>query len=223
MRKPLLQLALDTRDLPTALAPLQAAAPHIDIIEVGTILCLAEGMGAVRIIRSLFPYKTILADVRIAEAGGIIAKMAFEAGADWVSVVSGAAPSTAEVVYDVARQHGGDVQIELSDGWTWEQAARWREIGIDQAIIHRSRDAEAQGQLAWARADLDNIRRLADMGYRVTVAGSVKAADIPAFSGIPVFIFIAGRAIRNAPDPARAAANFQDAIRSAYSLPQRAT
>ena len=141
--------ALDTHDLPSALAPLQQAAPHIDVIEVGTILCLSEGMGAVRVIRSLFPDKTILADVRIAEAGGIIAKMAFEAGADWVSVVSGAAPSTAEVVYDVAQQYGGDVQIELSDGWTWEQAARWRDIGIGQAIIHRSRDAEAQGELAW--------------------------------------------------------------------------
>lgn len=222
MRKPLLQLALDTHDLPSALAPLQQAASHIDIIEVGTILCLAEGMGAVRIIRSLFPDKIILADVRIAEAGGIIAKMAFEAGADWVSVVSGAAPSTAEVVYDVARQHGGDVQIELSEGWSWEQAARWREIGIEQAIVHRSRDAEAQGQLAWSSADLNSIRRLAHMGYRVTVAGSVQVADIPAFAGIPVYIFIAGRAIRNAPDPAQAAATFQEAICSAYSIQQRA-
>ncbi len=219
MRKPLLQLALDTFDLPSALAPLQQAAPHIDIIEVGTILCLSEGMGAVRVIRSLFPDKTILADVRIAEAGGIIAKMAFEAGADWVSVVSGAAPSTAEVVYDVAQQQGGDVQIELSDGWTWQQAARWREIGIDQAIIHRSRDAEAQGELAWGRADLDNIRRLADMGYRVTVAGSVGVNDVSTFAGIPVYIFISGRAIRNAANPAGAAASFQRAICSAFAAP----
>ena len=217
MPKPLLQLALDTHDLPSALAPLQRAAPHIDIIEVGTILCLSEGMGAVRIIRSLFPDKTILADVRIAEAGGIIAKMAFEAGADWVSVVSGAAPSTAEVVYDVARQHGGDVQIELSDGWTWKQAARWRQIGIDQAIIHRSRDAEAQGELSWGSQDLGNIRRLADMGYRVTVAGGVGVDDVPAFVGIPVYIFISGRSIRNAADPALAAAAFQQAICHTYS------
>lgn len=216
MPKPLLQLALDTYDLPSALGPLQQAADHIDIIEVGTILCLAEGMSAVRVIRSLFPEKTILADVRIAEAGGIIAKMAFEAGADWVSVVSGAAPETAEVVYDVARQHAGDVQIELSDGWTWALAERWREIGIDQAIIHRSRDAEAQGTLAWGADDLDNIQRLAGMGYRVTVAGSVNVADIPAFAGIPVHIFIAGRAIRDADDPAHAAAAFQKAIHRAY-------
>lgn len=221
MRKPLLQLALDTHDLPSALAPLQQAAPHIDIIEVGTILCLSEGMGAVRIIRSLFPDKTILADVRIAEAGGIIAKMAFDAGADWVSVVSGAAPSTAEVVYDVAKQHGGDVQIELSDGWTWEQAAHWRDIGIDQAIIHRSRDAEAQGELSWGRADLDSIGRLDDMGYRVTVAGSVGVNDVPTFAGIPVYVFISGRAIRNASDPAAVATDFQEAIQRTYSVEWR--
>ena len=221
MPKPLLQLALDTHDLPSALAPLQQAAPHIDVIEVGTILCLAEGMGALRIIRSLFPDKTILADVRIAEAGGIIAKMAFEAGADWVSVVSGAAPATAEVVHDVARQHGGETQIELSDGWTWDQAARWRDIGIDQAIVHRSRDAEAQGQLAWGSADLDNIRQLADMGYRVTVAGSVGADDVPIFADIPVYIFTSGRAIRNASDPAQAAAAFQEAIHRSFSAQRR--
>ncbi len=223
MQIPLLQLALDTHDLPSALAPLQQAAPNIDIIEVGTILCLSEGMNAVRIIRSLFPDKTILADVRIAEAGGIIAKMAFEAGADWVSVVSGAAPSTAEVVYDVAQQYGGDVQIELSDGWTWDLAEHWREIGIDQAIIHRSRDAEAQGKLTWCTADLDNIRRLAIMGYRVTVAGSVGVDDIPMFAGIPVYIFIAGRAIRNASDPAHVAAAFQEAISRTYSAQRRET
>ena len=216
MPRPLLQLALDTPDLPSALAPLQQAAPHIDIIEVGTILCLAEGFGAVRIIRSLFPRKTILADVRIAEAGGIIARMAFEAGADWVSLVSGAALSTAEVVHAAAQEHGGQAQVELSEGWTWAQAKRWREIGIDQAIIHRSRDAEAQGKLAWAAADLDNIRRLADMGYRVTVAGSISLDDIPAFAGIPVSIFIAGRAIRNASHPQQAAAAFQAAISRAF-------
>ena len=146
MPRPLLQLALDTPDLPSALAPLQQAAPHIDIIEVGTILCLAEGFGAVRIIRSLFPQKTILADVRIAEAGGIIARMAFEAGADWVSLVSGAALSTAEVVHATAQEHGGQAQVELSEGWTWAQAKRWREIGIDQAIIPPQPRCRSAGQ-----------------------------------------------------------------------------
>jgi 3-dehydro-L-gulonate-6-phosphate decarboxylase len=215
MEKPKLQIALDTFDLPSALAPLQKAHPYIDVIEVGTILCLSEGMQAVRIIRSLYPEKTILADVRIAEAGSIISKMAFEAGADWVSVVSGAAPDTAEVVLKEARSRGKDVQIELSDGWTWDMAKKWANLGIQQVITHRSRDAEAKGNLSWSQADLDIIGRLHDMGFKVTVTGGVKPADIPYFAGAPVYIFIAGRAILKADDPAQAAQEFQKAIEQA--------
>lgn len=218
MPRPLLQIALDTFDLPSALGPLQKAAAHIDVIEVGTILCLAEGMDAVRVIRSLYPDKTVLADVRIAEAGSIISKMCYDAGADWVSVVSGAAPVTAEVVLQEAnsREANLDVQIELSDGWTWEMAEHWRDLGIRQVITHRSRDAEAQGNLTWNEADFDTIRRLHETGFKVTVTGGVKAADIALFKDVPVYIFIAGRAIRGADDPAAAAQQFQQAITETF-------
>ena len=47
------------------------------------------------------------------------------------------------------------------------------------------------------------------MGYRVTVAGSVGVNDVSTFAGIPVYIFISGRAIRNASDPASVAADFK--------------
>lgn len=215
---PLLQLALDTYDLPSALSPLQKAHQFIDVIEVGTILCLSEGMHAVRAIRSLFPNKIILADVRIAEAGSIISKMAFDAGADWVSVVSGAAPDTAEVVFKEACSREKDVQIELSDGWTWEMAKRWANIGIQQVIVHRSRDAEAKGNLSWSQADFDTIRRLHNMGFKVTVTGGIKPSDISLFSGIPVHIFIAGRAIVNSIDPSVVAQCFKKAIEEAYQV-----
>ena len=39
---PRLQVALDALDLPGALGPLQKAAPHVDIIECGTILVLVS-------------------------------------------------------------------------------------------------------------------------------------------------------------------------------------
>ncbi len=217
MNRPKLQIALDTFNLPSALGPLQQAADHIDVIEVGTILCLSEGMHAVRIIRSLFPDKTILADVRIAEAGSIISKMAFDAGADWVSVVSGAAPSSFEVVLAAAQTRQGDMQIELSDGWTWEMAQRWADLGVQQVIFKRSRDLEAQGQLSWGERDFDTIHRLHEMGFKVTVTGGVKAKDIARFAGVPVYIFIAGRAILKADDPAAAAHEFQQAIAETYS------
>lgn len=217
MEKPKLQIALDLQDLPSALAPLQKAAPHLDVIECGTILCLAEGMHAVRIIRSLFPDKAILADVRIAEAGSLISKMAFDAGASWVSVVSGATLNTIEAVMkESARHPGAEVQVELIDGWTWDQASAWRELGVQQVITHRSRDAEAKGAFTWTEHDFDEIRRLASMGFRVTVTGGVKPEEIPQFAGVPVYIFIAGRGLYAAADPAVAAEHFQKVIAATF-------
>ena len=214
--RPMLQLALDTFDLPSALAPMQRASAHIDVVEAGTILCYAEGMHAVRALRALYPDKIVLADVRIAEAGSIIAKLAFDAGADWVSVVSGATPATMEVVLKEARSRERDVQLELIDGWTWEQAKDWRALGIEQVIAHRSRDGEALGDLSWKPADFDQMRRLADFGFKVTVAGGVEVGDLPLFADVPIHVFTVGRAIRSADDPEAAAAAFQAAIGATY-------
>jgi 3-dehydro-L-gulonate-6-phosphate decarboxylase len=216
MELPKLQLALDTLDLPSALAPLQKASRYLDVIEVGTILCLAEGMHAVRVIRSLFPEKVVLADVRIVEAGGLISKMVFDAGANWVSVVSGATMATIEVVVGAAQKSNGEVQIELIDGWTIEQARRWRDVGIEQVITHRSRDAEVGGQLSWSEKDFDEIRTLAEMGFRVTVTGGVTLGDIPQFAGVPVFVFIVGRGIYKAEQPEVAARRFREAIQATF-------
>jgi 3-dehydro-L-gulonate-6-phosphate decarboxylase len=216
MTAPKLQLALDTFDLPSALGPLQKAAPYLDVIEVGTILCFAEGMRAVREIRSLFPEKTVLADVRIVEAGGLISKMAFEAGANWVSVVSGAALSTMEAVAKEAQKHNGDVQIELFDRWTEEDAHEWLNLGIRQVITHRSRDGEAKGELTWNQTDFNEIKRLSDMGFQVTVTGGISMPDITLFAGVPVFVFIVGRGIYKDEHPDIAARSFRETIQATF-------
>src|SRR5208283_1988713 len=111
------QIALDVTDLPSALGPLQRAAPEVDIIECGTVLVLAEGLRAVREIRALFPDKEILADIRIAEAGKLLSEMAFEAGASLVSFVFNDSATTEKQVCAVAAACHGEVQVELSDEW----------------------------------------------------------------------------------------------------------
>ncbi|WP_130865906.1 orotidine 5'-phosphate decarboxylase / HUMPS family protein [Acidipropionibacterium timonense] len=216
--RPRLQIALDTFDLPSALGPLQKAAADVDIIECGTILVLSEGYHAVRAIRALFPDKPILADVRIAEAGAKISRMTFEAGASLVSCVAGASMATITQVCKVAREFGGEVQVELADEWYDPERARaWREAGVQHVIVKRSRDREAAGDLSWKPDDLDRVDELAAMGFTVTVTGGVNAADLPTFAGRPVGIVIAGRSIVQADDPAAAARTLQEAIDRVWS------
>ena len=88
----LLQLALDLGTLGEALEAAAAAADGIDVIEAGTLLCVAEGMHAVKALRRMHPDRIIVADIRIARAGRNLAAMAFDAGADWVSA-GGEAPT----------------------------------------------------------------------------------------------------------------------------------
>ena len=215
---PRLQIALDTLDLPSALGPLQKAAPHVEVIECGTILVLCEGMSAVRAVRALFPDKQVLADVRIAEAGSKIARLAFEAGADLVSCVAGASLTTIEQVCKVAAEFDGEVQVELADEWfDAERARAWRAAGVEHVIVKRSRDREAAGDLSWKAEDLDRVDELADMGFTVTVTGGVSARDLPAFAGRNVGIVIAGRAIVEADDPAAAALTLRRTMDEVWS------
>ena len=210
---PRLQVALDALDLPGALGPLQKAAPHVDIIECGTILVLCEGYRAVRAIRALFP-----ADVRIAEAGAKIARLAFESGADLVSCVAGASLTTIEQVCRVAAEFDGEVQVELADEWyDAERARAWRDAGVRHVIVKRSRDREAAGDLSWKDEDMDRVDELAAMGFTVTITGGVSAEDLPAFAGRRVGIVIAGRAIVGAADPAAAARRLRRTLDEVWS------
>lgn len=141
MSLPMLQVALDNQTMDSAYETTRLIAEEVDIIEVGTILCVGEGVRAVRDLKALYPHKIVLADAKIADAGKILSRMCFEANADWVTVICCADINTAKGALDVAKEFNGDVQIELTGYWTREQAQQWRDAGIGQVVYHRSRRA----------------------------------------------------------------------------------
>ncbi|MBV7431939.1 orotidine 5'-phosphate decarboxylase / HUMPS family protein [Dermabacteraceae bacterium P13115] len=210
--RPRLQVAVDATDMVSALGPLNKAVAHVDVIECGTIWVIAEGLKVVREVRALYPEKTILADVRIAEAGSLISRQCFEAGADWVSCVAGASLATIGQVVKVAEEFGGEVQVELGETYSAERARAWRELGVKHVIVKRSRDREAAGDLSWGESDVSRVSELAEMGFTVTVTGGIKANELDVFKGRPVGVVIAGRGIMKADDPEAAALEMRDAI-----------
>lgn len=215
--RPRLQVAVDIPDLVSALGALNRAEPAVDVIECGTILIIAEGLRAVRAVRALYPDKTILADVRIAEAGSLISRHCFEAGASWVSCVAGASLATISQVVKVAGEFGGEVQVELGETYDAERAKAWHDLGVQHVIVKRSRDREAAGDLTWGPDDLARIDELAGLGFTVTITGGISAGELGTFAGAPVGVVIAGRGIVGAPDPLTAAERFQAAIGEVWS------
>lgn len=82
-----LQLALDELPLDEALALTEKLRQYVDIIEIGTPFVIAEGMNAVRIFRQHFPEKEILSDEKIMDGGYFESKLAFDAGANYVTAL----------------------------------------------------------------------------------------------------------------------------------------
>lgn len=211
MTRPQLQVALDYTSLAPSLDAAKRLADHVDIIEAGTLLCLACGMDAVRALRRAHPRHTIVADFKAADAGGALADLAFDSGATWMTVICAAPLATMERALETARTRGGDIQIELFGNWTMEDARNWVRVGLRQAIFHRGRDAQAAGQ-TWGQKDLDLLKALSDIGLEMSVTGGITPADLPLFKDISARVLIAGRALYDADDPVRAALGFQDAI-----------
>ena len=212
MAIPYLQVALDHTSLAPALKSVELLAPEVDIIEAGTILCFAEGMNAVRTIRAQYAKHLVVADLKVADAGETLAKMAFDAGANWMTVICAAPIATMAVARETALKYDADIQIELFGNWTLDEAKEWHKLGLRQAIFHRGRDAQASGQ-TWGQKDLDLLKALSDIGMEPSVTGGITPEDLHLFRDINVKSFIAGRALYGAADPVQAARDFHAEIR----------
>lgn len=212
MSVPLLQIALDNITLSGALKSAKAVGDEVDIIEAGTILCLAEGMEAVRCLRALYPEKIILADTKCTDAGGTVAKMCADAGADWMTVICSATIPTMKAALKEVKE----LQVELYGDWTFEHAKAWKDAGITQAVYHQSRDALLSGE-TWSESDLNKIKKLSEMGFKVSVTGGLEIDTLKLFKDIDVFTFIAGRSIRDAENPDKEAKKFKEEISKYWS------
>lgn len=207
MHIPNLQVALDHSNLQEAIAATVAVGNDVDIIEAGTVLLLETGSKVIQIIRELFPNKLIVADTKCADAGGTVARNCANRGADWMTCICSATVAT----MIAATKEVKEVQVELYGDWTYEQAQTWLDAGIDQAIYHQSRDALLAGE-TWGDKDLNKVKKLIEMGFRVSVTGGLTLETVELFKGIDVYTFIAGRGITEADNPSEAARAFKEKI-----------
>jgi 3-dehydro-L-gulonate-6-phosphate decarboxylase len=225
MTVPLIQIALDYIELEPALAMAQLVADEVDVFEIGTPLCKAVGMLAVRIVRALFPDKIILADVKSPDVGGLEAKLAYDAGATWMTVMGSAAPATIRAALEEAKRQGKVAYVEMTGiRDILAAASEWKELGAEWLVYHREWDAGVAGR-QWTPKDYEILKRLTDMGFKINVAGHINLQLLSFFKGLPLSVITIGREIREAADPTAAARQFREEIAKLWSasatLPKR--
>lgn len=205
-----LQFAMDTLTTEAALELAAAAAPSVDIIELGTPLIKAAGLSAITAIKKAHPDKIVFADLKTMDAGELEADIAFEAGADLVTVLGVAGDSTIVGAVKAAKKHGKGIVVDLIG--VADKSTRAKEVvalGAEFVEMHAGLDEQAEEGFTFDTL-LDDGRA---SGVPFSVAGGVKVATIASVQESGATVAVAGAAIYGADDVAAAAAELRAAIK----------
>jgi len=213
---PVLQVALDFINLSQAMrAAREAVAGGAMWVEAGTPLVKSEGMAAIRALRQEFPALTVVADLKIMDAGRVEVEMAAKAGANVVTVLGVASDETIAECVEAGRNYDARVQVDLIGCESpVERARRAEELGAAIIGIHTAIDEQMVGA-----GPLDTLRAVREaVSCRVAVAGGINSETAPEAVAAGADIVIVGGAVIKAPDAAEAARVIVAAMRSGEAV-----
>ena len=204
-----LQFAMDTLTTEAALELAAAAAPHVDILELGTPLIKSAGLSAVTAIKAAHPDKIVFADLKTMDAGELEADSAFSAGADLVTVLGVAGDSTIIGAVKAAKKHGKGIVVDLIGVANKPQRAREVvALGVEFVEMHAGLDEQAEEGFTFSTL----LRDGESSGVAFSVAGGVNISSIASVQRSGALVAVAGGAIYGAPDVGSAAAELRAAI-----------
>lgn len=191
-----LQVAIDLFDEKSALEILEQVGEYVDIIEIGTPLCISAGMGIVSKVKALYPDKTVFADIKIMDGGSIMSKIAFDAGADMVSVMAVSKDETIEGTITTARKYGRKVLVDMCAVKDMEgRGKRIEAMSPDYICCHVGYDIQVNGVDPVAE-----LHRLDAVNLPKAIAGGIKLSTFEQAVSSPADDIIVGGGLYNQPD-----------------------
>lgn len=141
-----LQLAIDELTLAEALAILKELHPYIDIVEVGTPFLIDAGREAVRQIKKSYPELEVLCDAKIMDAGAYEAQLAYDAGAEYVTVLGITDALTIKGCVEQAKKQQRQVMVDLICVQNYaERIPAIEALGVDIIAVHTGADQQHAG------------------------------------------------------------------------------
>ncbi|MBY9077852.1 3-hexulose-6-phosphate synthase [Paenibacillus sp. HN-1] len=208
-----LQLALDLVDIPGAKEVVAEVADHIDIVEIGTPIVINEGLHAVKAIKDAFPSLTVLADLKVMDAGGYEVMKAAEAGADIITVLGVSDDSTIKGAVDEANKTGREVLVDLINVKDIKlRAAEVDALGVHYICVHSGYDHQADGKNSFQ--DLQAIKSVVKHA-KTAIAGGIKLETLPEVIAAQPDLVIVGGGITSQTDKRAAAAEMKRLVNQA--------
>ena len=198
-----LQVAFDLQSSDEILNFMEKNGDLIDIIEIGTPLIIKEGLKSVLKIKKKFPKQTVLADLKIMDAGLLEAEIGFDAGADIVTVLGLASTKTLYGVKKTAVKNSKEVMVDMINHPCPEN--KWNELKnmeMGLCCLHTANDDTKDGE-----TPLNDLERFYNLhgGKNIAVAGGINPDMIRKINSFHPEIVIVGGYIANS-------RNHQDAL-----------
>jgi 3-hexulose-6-phosphate synthase len=213
MAKPLIQMALDSLDFDATVGLAEQVAPYVDIFEIGTPCIKHNGVNLVRELRSRFPDKLLLVDLKTMDAGEYESTPFYEAGADICTVLGVSGLATCQGVIKAAQANGAEAQIDLINVGDKAECARLTAGAGAQIVgIHTGLDAQAAGETPFN--DLSEIAGLG-LPVRISIAGGINQSTVQDVVRAGANIIVVGAAIYGAPSPAESAREIRELVDAA--------
>ncbi len=212
MRK--LQIALDLLDLDKALNIALEVADYIDHVEAGTPLIKKYGMKAVETLDKNID-KPIVADMKIMDTGELEAKLAYEYGADYVTVLAAAHTKTIEDVIMAAKEEGKGSMVDTiaieNPSIVIEKLGRL-DVKPDYVLIHSGIDMQVSG-ITPEKLILGAGEKLRE--YKLGVAGGINLNNLHRIIGFKeIELIIVGGGLTKTENPRDVARKMKEYLQS---------
>jgi 3-keto-L-gulonate-6-phosphate decarboxylase len=212
-----LQLTIDHGKRHEVIKVVDIMADHVDVIEIGYPQIMTFGLGLVEEIRAAHPDLVLCVDAKVFHGGTGVTSRCFEAGANIVTVLSGAPNPVIAKMVEKAHAYGGKVMCDMSatPRATGQRTAEVDELGVDYIMV-------PTGYLPEYDYDLDAHRgprktfRVRPLDLAGVVKRNIRHAKLALHTGInesniadvvkmgPELVIVA-RAILDTPDWVRSA------------------
>jgi 3-hexulose-6-phosphate synthase len=172
-------------------------------------LIKVEGLRSLSIFRREFGDKVIVADLKTMDTGYLEAKLAFEFGADYTTVMGVSDIGTIEGVLRASREYGRGVMVDLMNVRDVDWITTIDGLGPDYFVVHSGIDMQARGV-----SPFSELRNLIELGVnsKLGVAGGINSENVGLLGGLPIDLIIVGGYITKADDPGLAAKKLYEAV-----------
>jgi len=161
-------------------------------------LLKSEGLRTVEILKKVFMEKLIFADTKTMDVGELEARMAFDAGADMMSVCSRAPRQTIRTAVEEGRRRGKKVLVDLlGEGDKILAAEDIEGIGPDYFCIHTGIDEQGEGRDPFEV--VESFSKKISIPYGI--AGGIRLEDIGKIMPFNPSIIIVGGYITKSQNP----------------------